>query len=151
ASSLADRLDVRTGSEELDGLVVTLNAMLDRIEMSVHGARRFAADASHELQTPIAAMRTALDVCMRAGRDASDYTSMASDLAADLDRLSSLVRDLRLLALADAGHLIDRVEAVDLTLLVHECCEIVRAIAAPKHDAGSGDVLSDIVIDGSAR
>lgn len=150
ATSLGERLEVRTGSDELDGLVGTLNGMLDRIETSMRGARRFAADASHELQTPIAALRTAVDVCVCGSRTAADCRAVAADLATDLDRMSTLVRDLRLLALADAGHLLDRVEPVDLTALLHECCDIVRALAEPKGIVVSVDVLSDIMVDGSA-
>jgi signal transduction histidine kinase len=151
ASSLSDRLDIHTGSVELDGLVATLNAMLDRIETSMRGARRFAADASHELQTPIAAMRMVVDLCGQGGDGGARACAMAADLAADVDRLSALVRDLRLLALADGGHLIDQAEDVDLTLLVHECADIVRAVAEPRRVTVAVDVLSDVVVDGSAR
>jgi heavy metal sensor kinase len=151
ASSLAERLDVNTGSDELDGLVATLNAMLDRIEGSMRAAQRFAADASHELQTPIAAMRMAVDLCRQDDADPADNRAMVEDLGADLDRLSMLVRDLRLLALADAGRLVDRAERVDLTPLVHECCEIVRAIAEPRDISVSVDVLADLTLAGSQR
>jgi signal transduction histidine kinase len=150
ASRLSDRLDLHTGSEELDRLVDTLNGMLDRLETSMHGARRFAADASHELQTPIAAMRTALDNCLAGGRNLPEpYRAMADDLVVDLDRLSTLIRDLRLLALADAGHLFDQLEDVDLTTVVHECCEIVHGVAEPKQITLTIDVLSDITVRGS--
>jgi len=150
ASSLAERLAVRTGSRELDGLASTLNGMLDRIETSMHGARRFAADASHELQTPIAALRTAIEVCVCGGRPEGGCEGVSADLAAELDRLSTLVRDLRLLALADAGHLLDRVDTVDMTTVVKECCDIVRAIAEPKDIAVSLDVLAETAVSGSA-
>jgi signal transduction histidine kinase len=148
ASRLGDRLD-QTGSEELDRLVETLNRMLDRLETSMRGARRFAADASHELQTPIAAMRAAVDVSLRTPASL-DYQDVASGLLTDLDRLSTLVRDLRLLALADAGHLLDTMEAVDLTAVVGECCDIVRAIAEPRRITISVDILSRLVITGSS-
>ena len=107
ATEMRERLDVHGGSEELDRLVETLNGMLDRISTSMRGARRFAADASHELQTPIAAMRAALDTCLSDERaDVDTFRSVADDLVVDVERLSALVRDLRLLALADAGHLV---------------------------------------------
>ena len=150
ASRLEERLDVRTGSEELDRLVHTLNDMLNRLEGSMRGARRFAADASHELQTPIAAMRTAVDLCLRDERGAADHSGLAAELAVDLDRLSAMVRDLRLLALADAGHLLDRVELVDLSLVVEDCCDIVRAIAEPREIVVSVDVLGAVTVKGSA-
>jgi signal transduction histidine kinase len=149
ASRLEERLDVRTGSEELDRLVDTLNGMLDRLETSVHGAHRFAADASHELQTPIAAMRAALDVGLRDELSAPEYRALAGELIADIDRLSALVRDLRLLALADAGHLLDRVELVDLSAVVQDCCDIVRAIAEPREIVVSIDVLENVTVRGS--
>jgi len=150
ASSLGERLDIRTGSRELDGLASTLNGMLDRIETSMHGARRFAADASHELQTPIAALRTAVEVCVCGRRSDAECRTVAADLSAELDRLSALVRDLRLLALADAGHLLDRVERVDVSAVVRECGDIVRAIAEPRGIVVSLDVLADPVVIGSA-
>lgn len=150
ASRLEERLDVRTGSEELDRLAETLNDMLNRLEGSMRGARRFAADASHELQTPIAAMRTAVDLCLRDERGAADHSGLAAELAVDLDRLSALVRDLRLLALADAGHLLDRVEVVDLSAVAQDCCDIVRAIAEPRDIVVSIDVLTTVTVKGSA-
>ena len=150
ASRLDDRLDLRTGSEELDRLVETLNDMLDRLATSMRGARRFAADASHELQTPIAAMRTAIEICLGdSGSTAEEYREMAGDLVVDLDRLSALIRDLRLLALADGGHLLDRLEPVDLTRLVKECCEIVQGVAKPKNITLTIDILADITVSGS--
>lgn len=149
ASRLEERLDVQTGSEELDRLVHTLNDMLNRLEGSMRGARRFAADASHELQTPIAAMRTAVDLWLRDERGAPEHSSLAAELAFDLDRLSAMVRDLRLLALADAGHLLDRVELVDLSAVAQDCCDIVRAVAEPRDIVVSIDVLGTVTVRGS--
>jgi signal transduction histidine kinase len=129
AEQLGARLDVHAGSEELDRLVATLNEMLDRIEASMRAARRFAADASHELQTPVAAMRAAVELCLKGERQAGDYRDMAVDLLAEIERLSALIRDLRLLALADAGHLVANPELVDLAAIASDCCEIARSIA----------------------
>jgi signal transduction histidine kinase len=144
-----ERLDVRAGSEELDRLVDTLNRMLDRLETSVHGAQRFAADASHELQTPIAAMRAALEVGLGDELSVTDYRTLAGELVGDLDRLSALVRDLRLLAMADAGHLLDHVEMVDLGAVVQDCCDIVRAIAEPREIVVSLDGIEPVTVKGS--
>jgi heavy metal sensor kinase len=129
ATRINERLEARTGSDEIDGLATTLNGMLDRIEGSLRSARRFAADASHELQTPLAAMRGAVEVCLRADRTAAEYRTLAADVLAETERLSTLIRDLRLLALADRGQMQEAVEVVDLAGLVSECCEIASAMA----------------------
>jgi signal transduction histidine kinase len=141
ARQLSERLDVKAESDELSRLVVTLNEMLDRIETSVRAARRFAGDSSHELQTPLAAMRAAVETCLAGDRPAGDYRAMAGELLAEIARLSMLIRDLRLLALADAGHLVTSPERVDLAALALECCEVARAIAEDAH------VLVDVEID----
>jgi len=145
AADLRDRLELRGGSEELDRLVETLNDMLDRLYASMQAARRFAADASHELQTPIAAMRAALDGCLTGeAADGEAYRSILDDLVGDVEQLSALVRDLRLLALADAGRLVNEVESIDLGALVLDSSELVRAATEPKRVAITVDVVGTV-------
>lgn len=148
---LGDRLNVRADSQELDRLITTLNAMLDRIETSVSSARRFAADASHELQTPIAAIRGTLDMGLRLGVTSAEWRTNAMDLLDDVDRLSELVRDLRLIALADAGHLLDEREMVPIAELVEECCETAAVIADEQRVHVETSVLDPVVVSGSSR
>lgn len=150
AHRLNERLDVQADSDELIRLVVTLNQMLDRIEASVHAARRFAGDSSHELQTPLAAMRVAVEACLAGDRTAADYRVMASEILAELTRLSMLIRDLRLLALADAGYLITSPDPVDLAQLILECCEVARAIAEDTHINVDVTIEARPTIQGSA-
>jgi signal transduction histidine kinase len=151
AHRLGERLDVRADSHELDRLVVTLNAMLDRMEASMSSARRFAADASHELQTPIAAIRGTLDMCLRVNSSAEDWRGTAVDLLEDLDRLSALVRDLRLIALAEAGHLLDERERVPLAELVQDCCETAAVIADAQQVRVTADAVDPAIVSGSSR
>ncbi len=150
ATSLSARLEIDARSEELDLLVLTLNAMLDRIEASVKSARRFAADASHELQTPIAGMRSAVELFLRDDCSPERARDVADDLVAEIDRLSELIRDLRLLALADAGRLIDTTQPVDLMKVTNECAEIARAMAEEKQIEVGTQLTGRAVVTGSA-
>jgi two-component system OmpR family sensor kinase len=149
-TGLGERLDVRAGSAELDRLVATLNEMLDRIEASMRSARRFAADASHELQTPLASMRGIVEASLRGAREAGDDQHVADDLLAEIGRCSILVRDLRLLALAEAGQVVAAPESVDVAAVVVECSEIARAIAEPRQIQVETEIRAHPIVRGSA-
>ncbi len=149
AHRLNERLDVKAESEELARLVTTLNEMLDRIGDSVQAARRFAADASHELQTPLAAMRTAVELALTGDHSEDDYRDMAGDLLVEITRVSTLVRDLRLLALAEAGQVVTAREHVNLAVLANECCEVARAIAEEKRIRLDFRIDAQPIVEGS--
>ena len=150
AVRLGERLDVHAGSAELDRLVATLNDMLDRIEAAMRTARRFAADASHELQTPLAAMRGIVEASLRHPQRGGDDLHAAQDLLAEIERCSTLVRDLRLLALAEGGQVVTAGDMVDLSTVTRECSEIARAIAEEKEIRVETRVDHRPVIVGSA-
>jgi len=151
AHRLGERLDVRADSDELDRLITTLNAMLDRMEASVSAARRFAADASHELQTPIAVIRGTLDMSTSRSASAEEWRAVANDALDDLDRLSELVRDLRLIALAEAGHLLDEREPVELAELVHDCSEVASMIGDAQQIHVEQGPIDPLTVTGSGR
>jgi len=144
------RLEVEADTIELAELVASMNAMLDRLEEPVLTAHRFAANVSHELQTPLAAMRFAIEAAQRSNRPAEKYQQIADDLLSEVDRLSTLVRDLRLLAIAGAGQLIGQPEHFDLGDVVQQCCEIARAVADSREIEIDEQVLSHVLATGSA-
>lgn len=141
SSGLDERLDVRGGSAELDRLISTLNEMLDRIGVSMRSARRFAADASHELQTPLTVMRGVVEARLRHAREFG-HDDLDRDLLSEIERTSALIRDLRLFALAEAGQVVAVPEPVDVATLAEECAEIARALAEPSQ------IRVDLHIDG---
>ncbi|MEV0720693.1 ATP-binding protein, partial [Asanoa sp. NPDC050611] len=91
-----DRLPVPESRDEIHRLAVTLNGMLARLERSRARQRTFVADAAHELRSPLANLRTQLEVAQRIG-DPPD----TEELLADVRRLGRLVDDLLLLARSD--------------------------------------------------
>jgi signal transduction histidine kinase len=102
----AQRLDRRvpeppTG-DEIARLARTMNAMLDRLSHAAERQRRFVADAAHELRTPLARIRTQLEVD-RAHPGTADPAATSASVLAETERLQRLVDDLLLLARSDAG------------------------------------------------
>jgi signal transduction histidine kinase len=91
-------LPVPDGDDEVHRLAVTLNDMLDRLEVGRARQRAFVADAAHELRSPITSLRTQLEVA-----DHLHEPPVTSDLLDDVGRLGRLVDDLLLLARADEG------------------------------------------------
>ncbi|GJF35023.1 two-component sensor histidine kinase [Kitasatospora sp. NE20-6] len=118
-----DRRVPEPGSDdEIARLARTMNGMLDRLEAAGVRQRRFIADASHELRSPLAVLRTQLEVA-HTHPDPDVRADMVAGALQDTDRLQSLATDLLLLARLDAtGHDGPR-EDIDLTELVRTTVE----------------------------
>lgn len=111
------RLPVPGSGDELARLADTLNTMLDRLYRSAERQRAFVADAAHELRSPIAAIRTQLEVALTTETAPSEWHAVAADVLRDVDRVSTLADDMLLLARLDAG-VVRRQRAVDLSALL---------------------------------
>jgi signal transduction histidine kinase len=125
----SDRLPVPSSGDEIHRLAVTLNGMLDRLAQARARQRAFVADAAHELRSPLAAMRTELEVAQRHGSSAD----LLADLLADVDRLSRLVNDLLLLARSDdAAQTVVRapLDLAEVALAVGERYHTARVVVA---------------------
>lgn len=116
SSSETERLPVPPTRDEVSALATTLNAMLDRIGAARRKQRAFVADAAHELRSPLASMRTQLEVAQRLGEGGD----LPVELLADVDRLTALVDDLLLLARADDAAATRQASEVDITELVSD-------------------------------
>ena len=99
------RVPVPPGNDELSILAETLNSMLERLKEGVREKRRFVADASHELQTPLAVMRTELDVSLASADLTPDAIEVLESAREETDRMTRIVRNLLTLARFDEGTL----------------------------------------------
>ncbi len=99
-SSLSQRIGVPPTSDEIARLAVTMNEMLIRLEASDAAQRRFAADASHELRSPLATLAATLEIAI-ADSSGQTWHDMQSVLTSQTERMKGLVDDLLILAKAD--------------------------------------------------
>jgi signal transduction histidine kinase len=122
--NLEERVPGSGSGDELDRLAETMNRMLDRLSAAVTRERRFVADASHELRSPIAALRAALEV---SPRDQAQGRSNDAALSA-LQRLDVLAEDLLVLDAADHPGAGRAPQLVDLDELVLEQVSQLRQV-----------------------
>ena len=102
---LAERIAVPRAQDEIGHLAVTLNAMLDRLELGVEEKHRLIADASHELRTPLAVMRAELDVTLRGGELTHDARAVLQSVREEVGRMGRTVDNILTLAEVDEGRL----------------------------------------------
>jgi heavy metal sensor kinase len=110
AEAPGERLPVPPTGDELERLGETLNAMLERLETALERERGFVADAGHELRTPLALLRTELELALRQAGSEQELREAVARSSQEADRLSQLAEDLLLIARSDRGKLPLRVE-----------------------------------------
>jgi two-component system OmpR family sensor kinase len=100
-----ERLPVPRTGDELQRLGETLNQMLERLETALERERDFVADAGHELRTPLALLRTELELALRQADSAEHLREAVRRSSQEADRLSQLAEGLLLIARSDRGRL----------------------------------------------
>jgi signal transduction histidine kinase len=121
ATDLTRRVSPAGPDSEIDRLGATLNHLLERLQDAADRQQLFAASASHELRSPLSAIRTELEVGL-AYPDRADWPKIADDSLVEVDRLEALARDLRVLTTAQSASA--RGEPCDLWAVVTD--EITR-------------------------
>lgn len=121
ASDLSQRIKSTHAPAEVAPVVERLNDLLARLEAAFARERAFTADVAHELRTPLASLRTTLEVALSRQRGEEEYRSAAATSLAVSKQMQHLVENLLELARADAGQLESAVEKVDLARALKEC------------------------------
>jgi heavy metal sensor kinase len=133
ASNLDERLPVPENNQELGRLAISFNELLARLDESFAQQRRFMADASHELRTPVAVVCGESEVALSNNtREASEYRESLAIVNDEGQRLTRMVEDLFTLARADAGEYPLVLSDFYLDECLGECVRSVRTLAAQK-------------------
>lgn len=135
AQNLHERLPVQTPRDELGYLAGTFNGLLERLDRSFEQQRRFMADASHELRSPVAIIRGEAEVALSQPRPPEEYRVSLAIALDEARRLSQIVDDLFTLARADAGEYPLRPRDFYLEELAADCVRAARTMAAARQIA----------------
>jgi two-component system, OmpR family, sensor kinase len=147
ASALAERLPHPGGHDEMARLVETLNEMLLRIERVFEAQRRFTADASHELRSPLSRLRAELEVTLRRARDRSEYEKALRSCLQEVEWLSGLTNELLTLARLDAGESWkSQPQSVRLTPILEQAISRLAPEASRREIAFLVDARADLMI-----
>lgn len=144
-------LGVSAAPDEIRPLLEALNRLFGRIALLLDRERRFAADAAHELRTPLAAIKTHAQVA-RQERNPGKYALALDGVIEGADRGTRLVEQLLVLSRLEQEAVVGPSEPVNISDLVIECvAAIAPKAAADGIDLGAADMLCDrAVVNGNA-
>ena len=147
AASLSARLPVENTRDEFGRLATVFNETLARLEAAFEQLRRFTADASHELRSPLTGMRSVGEVALQRSLTAQGYREVIGSMLEDVDRLTRLVENLLLLTRADAGRIPLTRTLVDLRELVAGVVDSLRVLADEKDQRLTIDVAPRVMAE----
>jgi signal transduction histidine kinase len=145
---LTARVPIRGTGDELDVLAGKVNDLLDRIADYLQQEHDFVANAAHELRTPLAAIRSSVEVALASDRSQEDYRELLSLVIDQCLALQSLVNQLLLLAETDAHRLVAAIEPVRLDYLVRQSVEMFEGVADERQVSLEIERLDEVTLPG---
>ncbi|HIJ96570.1 MAG TPA: HAMP domain-containing protein [Desulfuromonadales bacterium] len=135
AENLSERLPISDSDDEFNRLATVFNQAFARIEDSFYRLKRFTADASHEMRTPLAAIRSIGETALHASNNQGDCREAIGSILEENDRLRQMIDSLLVLSRADSNQVELIRETVDLGELVRESVDLLNILAEEKHQS----------------
>lgn len=151
-SCLGRRIEVPNPSDEIGMLAGALNSLIDRLESAVSEIRRFTADASHEIRTPITTLRMEAESALQSSRNVDQYKKSLTVITEEAARLSRLTDQLLHLSRFDAGIMARPYDGVRLDALLTDVVDQLRPIASARgielmlNVQGAGVIFGDDIL-----
>lgn len=130
AGDLHRRVPIPPAHDEIHRLAETLNEMIERLDQAFARQRRFVADASHELRTPVAVIQSMADLALSQEHIPQEYATLLENITTETERLGHLISDLLALARSDEGQTMLEQEPVCLDLLARAVAANAEVLAA---------------------
>lgn len=146
--TLGRRITAHADTDEYERLVRVLNGMLARIDHAFEAQKRFTADASHELRSPLTALRGEIEVALRRDRSPDEYRRVLTSALEEAERLARTAEDLLTLTRSDAGVMEPRLRVVDLGDEVGGVVERLRKLSEGKGLRLSAELESGVHVLG---
>ncbi|OGP95029.1 MAG: hypothetical protein A2157_04695 [Deltaproteobacteria bacterium RBG_16_47_11] len=148
SENLSERLHPRGTEDEMDDLIRTINDMISRLEGSFKRMAEFTADASHELKTPLCAMRGEAEVLLLRERKTEEYQEGLAHFIEQFDHLNQMINDLILLSKFDTTQVELKRTPLRLDLLIKDLCHLFRVLVEQKNIALEIGTLEEVTVVG---
>ncbi len=148
---LDERLPVRNTRDELDQLSHTINGLLNRIAKHLEHRQDFLANAAHELRTPLAAIRSTVEVALNSNRSQEEYQERLADVIEECTQLEVLVGQLLLLAEAESDGMLASGQRVDLSALTSKALTMFQAIAENRDLVLDDRITPGVYVEGNSH
>jgi two-component system sensor histidine kinase QseC len=129
-ADLKERIAVESSPQELVPIVERLNEMLRRLDAAFTREKAFTGNVAHELRTPLAGVKAALEVSMHQPRDSAEYRRVLGECLSAVNLMHRMVESLLSLTRIGAGQVAQRVEGIALEPLLRECWEAIEPVDA---------------------
>lgn len=146
---LSRRINYDGPQDEVGRLAKTLDQTFDRLERGFEQERRFTSDASHEMRTPLTAIKGRIEVTLSRSRSADEYRATLGDLNEGVDRLIGLSNSLLYLARLDQVNQQWQSETLDLNDFVDDILNSMQPVAELKQIELRGEFAPDILVRGN--
>ena len=148
-TDLAGRLPLAGSGDELDRLVINLNAMLDRIAALVAGVKEVSDNVAHDLKTPLTRLRSRAEQTLRTGRDADDFRDALERVIEDADAMMRIFTALLSISRAEAGAGRDGMVDFDVADVVSDVGELYEPLAEDKGVVLEGRIEPNLFVHGN--
>ncbi len=150
-SQLDERLRIRGTGDELDRLSTAFNGLLDRIGSYLQEHRDLLANSAHELRTPLAAIRSSIEVALAKERTGLEYQALLTEIIEESASLELLVNQLLLLSESEAERLKVDAEQVRLDELVERAVDMFGGVAEFRDIGLTCGQLPSVTVDGNPQ
>lgn len=146
---LSERLPITTSNDEFDRLSLSLNQMLDRIEMLNSGLRQVSDSIAHDLKTPLTRLRNIADAALRTGKSEDELRQALSDMIGESDQLIRIFNAMLLISRVEAGYTKHSPEMIKLSEIAADLAELYEPVIEDTGGKLETNIANNLVIAGN--
>jgi signal transduction histidine kinase len=148
AGDFSRRIPARGKADELDHLVTSLNAMLERNQLAIESVRQVSNDIAHDLRTPLTRLRQQLELALRRARSVEEWQRTADGCISDVDAILEIFGALLRIAQIESGMPARRFAKVDLSEVLRTVIEVYQPMAEEKEQPFTAVIASGLTVWG---